>query len=31
MCIAYFIFYLIGFSISTQADGGIIGNGKAYG
>lgn len=29
MCVAYFIFYLIGFGISTKADGGIVGNGKA--
>jgi ammonia channel protein AmtB len=31
MCVAYFIFYLIGFGISTEAAGGIVGNGKAYG
>ena len=31
MCVAYFIFYLIGFGISTEASGGIVGNGKAYG
>lgn len=31
MCVAYFIFYLIGFGISTEAQGGIVGNGKAYG
>lgn len=31
MCVAYFIFYLIGFGFSTEAAGGIIGNGKAVG
>ena len=31
MCVAYFIFYILGFGISTEAAGGIIGNGKAYG
>lgn len=31
MCVAYFIFYLIGFGISTKAEGGIVGNGKASG
>ena len=31
MCVAYFIFYLIGFGISQEAAGGVVGNGKAYG
>mmetsp|Transcript_17468 Transcript_17468/g.26920 ORF Transcript_17468/g.26920 Transcript_17468/m.26920 type:complete len:282 (+) Transcript_17468:62-907(+) len=31
MCISFFVFYLIGFGVSTSATGGIVGNGKSYG
>jgi hypothetical protein len=30
MCVAYFIFYLIGFGISTEAGGGVVGNDSAH-
>jgi len=26
MCVAFFIFYLVGFGISTDASGGVVGN-----
>jgi ammonium transporter, Amt family len=31
LCVAYFIFYLVGYGVSTEAEGGIVGYGKSYG
>ena len=31
MCTAFFVFFLVGYGMSTYTEGGIIGNGKYYG
>ena len=31
LCIGFTVYYLIGYKLSNDADGGIIGNGKFFG
>jgi len=31
LCLTYFFFYLMGFSVSVNAQGGYLGNGKLFG